>query len=73
MALQKVSIGFTSSQVIAVRIEDEPLDRLLQALSAAGWHDLPVDDGTIRLNLATVVYVRTERDEHRVGFGLGGE
>ena len=41
----------------------------LQALKAGDWHDLNVDDGTIRLNLGEVVYVRTERDEHRVGFG----
>jgi hypothetical protein len=69
MSLQRVTIGFASSQVLAVRLEDGALDGLLEALSAAEWHDLTVDDGTIRMNLAQVVYVRTERDEHRVGFG----
>ena len=71
MALQKVSIGFSSPQVIAVRMEDEALDGLLQALAGGEWHDLAVDGGTIRLNLSQVVYVRTELDEHKVGFGLG--
>ena len=71
MALQKVSIGFSSPQVIAVRMEDEALDGLLQALAGGDWHDLAVDGGTIRLNLGEVVYVRTELDEHKVGFGLG--
>ncbi len=69
MSLQRVTIGFLSSQVLAVRIEDDALDALLEALPSGEWHDLTVDDGTIRLNLAQVVYVRTERDEHRVGFG----
>jgi hypothetical protein len=69
MALQRVTIGFAGNQVLAVRMQDEPLDALLRAVAAGEWHDLTVDDGTIRLNLSQVVYVRTERDEHRVGFG----
>jgi hypothetical protein len=71
MALQRVTIGFSSPQVLALRMDDDALDALLQALKAGDWHDLTVDDGTIRLNLGEVVYVRTERDEHRVGFGSG--
>ena len=69
MALQRVSIGFSSPQVLAVRMEDKALEGLLQALAGGEWHDLAVDGGTIRLNLSQVVYVRTELDEHRVGFG----
>ncbi|HTN24747.1 MAG TPA: hypothetical protein VL120_12220 [Solirubrobacteraceae bacterium] len=71
MALQKVSIGFSSPQMLAVRMEEDALDGLLQALAGGEWHDLAVDGGTIRLNLGAVVYVRTELDEHKVGFGLG--
>ena len=70
MALQRVSIGFSSPQVLAVRMEDAALDALLVALAGGAWHDLAVDGGTIRLNLGEVVYVRTERDEQKVGFGL---
>ena len=69
MALQRVSIGFTGSQVLVVRIEEADLNALLEALASAEWHDLAVDDGTLRLNLAQVAYVRTNLDEHRVGFG----
>ncbi len=70
MALQKVTIGLSGSpQVLAVRIEDKDLDELLEAVSGGEWHDLTVDDGTVRLNLSQVLYVRTSRDEHRVGFG----
>ncbi len=70
MALQRVTIGFAGgTEVLAIRVEDEALDGLLQAVASGDWHDLTVDDGTIRLNLSQVVYVRTSRDEHRVGFG----
>jgi hypothetical protein len=71
MALQRVSIGFSSPQMLAVRMEEGALNGLLEALASGGWHDLTVDGGTIRLNLGEVVYVRTELDEHTVGFGLG--
>ena len=44
--------------------------RLHDALGGEGWHDVDGEDGTVRLNLAHVLWLRTERDEHRVGFGL---
>jgi len=72
MALQRVTIGFTGTQVLGVRLEESDLDGLLQALAGGDWHDLTVDDGTIRMNLSQVVYVRTNLDEHRVGFGVAG-
>jgi hypothetical protein len=65
---ERATIGFESGQVLPVRVEPEALDRLTAALTDGGWHDLEVDDGTVRLNLAKVIYLRTERDEHRVGF-----
>ena len=71
MALQRVTIGLASTQILGLKLEDADLNALLEALAGAGWHDLTVDDGTIRLNLAQVVYVRTNLDEHRVGFGIG--
>ncbi len=69
MALQRVTIGFQGSQVLALRMQDADLDALLQALAGGAWHDITVDDGTVRANLAQVVYVKTDRDESRVGFG----
>ena len=72
MALQRVTIGFAGNQVLGVRMQEPALNELLQALASGEWHDLTVDDGTIRLNLSQVVYVRTELDEHKVGFGASG-
>ena len=73
MTLQRVTIGLVGvPQVLAVRVEDEVLDELLEAVASGDWHDLTVDDGTIRLNLSQVIYVQTARGEHRVGFGASG-
>ena len=72
MALQRVSIGFYGTQVLGVRLEQSALEALLEALPSGDWHDLTVEDGTVRLNLSQVIYVRTELYEHRVGFGLAG-
>jgi len=69
MALQRVSVGFYGTQVLALRLEEGELERLLKALPEAGWHDIAVEDGTVRANLAQVIYVRTDLDQHRVGFG----
>jgi DNA-binding LytR/AlgR family response regulator len=70
MALQRVTIGFTGTQVLGVRLEESDLNGLLEALGSDEWFDLTVDDGTIRLNLGEVIYVRTNLDEHKVGFGV---
>ena len=67
--LERISIGFQASMPLSFRVSREELDRFLEVLGTEGWHDLTGDDGTVRLNLQHVLYVRTERDEHRVGFG----
>lgn len=66
-----ISIGFQASPPVAVRCSQEALDALLGALGGEGWHDLEGEDGTLRLNLQHVLWVRADRDEHRVGFGIG--
>jgi hypothetical protein len=71
-AAQRVTIGFAGNQVLGVKASEDALKDLLKALPDGDWHDLTVEDGTIRLNLSQVVYVRTELDELKVGFGLTG-
>jgi hypothetical protein len=67
---QRISIGFQSSPPIALRVSDEELGKLRKALGGEGWHVVEAEDGALRLNLEHVLWVREERDEHRVGFGL---
>ena len=67
---KQISIGFQASPPLALRISDEELERLQGALGREGWHDVRGEDGEVRLNLQFVLWVRVEREEHRVGFGL---
>jgi hypothetical protein len=66
---EKVTIGFFGGG-LALRLASPELDKLLKALPDGGWHDIEGEDGTVRVNLSVVVYVQTDRSEHRVGFGL---
>jgi hypothetical protein len=52
-----------------VRVEDDEVKRLREALPAGGWFELLHDDGTAQIRLDAVVYLRIDKDEHRVGFG----
>jgi hypothetical protein len=67
---QKISIGFLGGQVLAARIAAPELARLRGVLgSSTGWHQLTAEDGTVTLDLAKVVYVLVDHEDHRVGFG----
>ncbi len=69
MASRNISLGFTASMPVSIKAPQEELDKLIGALGGEGWHDVEGDDGTVRLNLANVLWVRADREEHRVGFG----
>jgi hypothetical protein len=64
-----VSLGFQGGQVLAMRVDDEELKKLNQALGGGGWHDISSEDGPIRVDLGKVVYVSAESNEPQVGFG----
>jgi len=67
----RVDIGFQGGQSLAVRVAEEPLDALRKALTdgqSERWHVLRTEDSDVSLDLAQVVYVRVETEEHRVGF-----
>jgi hypothetical protein len=66
---RRIGIGFQGGQVLALRVTDEQLAALNEALGSRGWHEVDSEEGPVRLDLAQVVYVRSESDELRVGFG----
>jgi hypothetical protein len=68
---QRISIGFQASPPLATRVSDDELAKLQSALGGAGWHEVEAEDGSIRLNLEHVLWLRVEKDEQRVGFGIG--
>jgi hypothetical protein len=69
---QRISIGFQASPPLGLRVSDEELRKLEDALGNEGWHQITAEDGNVKLNLAHVLWLRTESDEHRVGFGVSG-
>jgi len=66
---QRISIGFQASPPLALRVSDAELTKLEGALGGDGWHEVEADDGSVKLNLQHVLWLRVEREEHRVGFG----
>ena len=66
---QKVSIGFDGGQVLSARVAPAELTKLRNALGGSGWHDVTAEDGTVALDLDSIVYVLVDHEEHRVGFG----
>jgi hypothetical protein len=66
---QRISIGFLGGQALSARVQLDELVRLRQALGTARWHELKAEDGTVALDLAKVVFVQVDDEDHRVGFG----
>jgi hypothetical protein len=66
---REVSVGFSGGQVLAVRVDEDVLRGLTDALGGDGWHELAIEDGAVRVRLDDVVYVRVDAGVHRVGFG----
>ena len=67
----KVDIGFQGGQVLSVRVAQDSYQELRNALSdetSGRWLELKTQDSDVSLDLAQVVYVRLDTDEHRVGF-----
>ncbi len=69
---QRISIGFHASPPLALRVTDEQLTSLQGALGGDGWHEVTGEDGVVKLNLQHVLWLKVDKDEPRVGFGLGG-
>ncbi len=67
---RRSAVGFQGGQVLALRIPEEELTSLRDALQAgqARWHEVAAADGAVLVDLGQVVYLRVESDEHRVGF-----
>jgi hypothetical protein len=65
----KVEIGFGIGQALSVKLTEAELKQLREAVeSGSGWFDLSTEDGSVALNLATVVFLRVDSGEHAIGF-----
>jgi len=66
---RRITVGFQGGQVLALRVGDKALSKLYEALGGDGWHELETEDGAVRVDLRQVVYVSSDSEEARVGFG----
>ena len=65
----KVDIGFTGGQVLALRLENAVFEDLRKAVEGdKRFYDVDAGDSNVTLDLAQVVYLRVETEDHRVGF-----
>jgi hypothetical protein len=65
----RVEIGLGIGQVVSARLDGSALKELRKAVERGeGWHELETDDGTLVINLATVVFVRIADRSHSIGF-----
>jgi hypothetical protein len=65
----KVEIGFGIGQVLSVKLDEGQLADLRKAVeSGSGWYDLKTAEGSVALNLATVVFLRVNDATHSIGF-----
>jgi hypothetical protein len=69
--VNRIDIGFQGGQVLPVRVKTDEYESLRRALGnekADRWFELKTQDSEVALDLAQVVYVRLDTEEHRVGF-----
>jgi len=66
---QRISIGFAGGQALSARVKSDELVALRKALGTVGWHEMKAEDGTVALDLAKIVFVQVNDEDHRVGFG----
>jgi hypothetical protein len=65
----KVEIGFGIGQVLSVKLDEGELADLRKAVeSGKGWYDLKAAEGSVALNLSTVVFLRVNDASHSIGF-----
>lgn len=67
---QGVTLGFQGGGAVALKLTEKDAAALLAALPNGEWYTADELEGSVRVNLSQVVYVRTESADHRVGFGL---
>jgi hypothetical protein len=73
MATRRLELGMQGAMVLRLEVEEPVVGTLTQALSGgqAGWTELPTEDGSCWVNLASVVYMRVPNEKSR-GVGFSG-
>ena len=70
-AATRVDIGFQGGQVLALRITSDEYKSLRKALDddrSSRWHEVKTQDSEVSIDLAQVLYIRLDTEDHKVGF-----
>ena len=69
-AVRRTALGFQGGQVLSLRLSEEVLSSLRDALKEGKerWREVEASDGAVLVDIGQVVYLRVESDEHRVRF-----
>jgi hypothetical protein len=66
---RRVEIGMGIGQVVSTRLDDSSLKNLRKAVeSGEGWHEVETDDGSLVINVKTVVFLRIPDHQSSIGF-----
>jgi hypothetical protein len=67
---RRIAIGLHAGGALSLRLDADKLDELRAALTGgeSGWKEIQAVDGSVLVNLAQVLYLRVESDEHKIGF-----
>jgi hypothetical protein len=66
---RRVEVGFSGGQAIVLKISEKRYGELRKAVQDRdGWYELETADGLVALDLGQVVFVKSEHEEHRIGF-----
>lgn len=69
MAVTPTEIGFDGGQVLPVRLSDDQVKELRQALrSGDSPHEIETESGSLLLDLGKVIFVRFNSADRTVGF-----
>ena len=70
--VKRVALGFHAAPPLALRLTEQALKDLRSSLEKGDWIVVEAEDASVTVNTSQVLYLRVEKDEQRVGFGLGG-
>jgi hypothetical protein len=66
---QRVEVGFTGGQAITLRLQPKTYENLRKDVQrGGGWTEVESDDGVVSLNLDSIVFMKLDTGDHRVGF-----
>lgn len=67
---ERVEIGFSGGQVIAVRLTPANIKKLRTSLEGKdGWGDVDTADGAVAVDFSQVIFIRSAAGENAIGFG----